>query len=251
VFEDALNAGYSTGVAGWYNPYCRILPQVLDYCFWSSHLGVGGGIYPDQAIAWNISHFVLRRLQHVLARAGISPLPQGSAYDKQFRQRDYLELFAAGDSLLVNSSANFIFLHMPVPHPDGFYDRHRADFTTGSASYIDNLALADRYLAHVREVLQQRGEWDSSAVVVMGDHSWRTKLVWSWSPSWTPEDQAASHNGEFDDRPAYIVKLPGQHQTARIDAPFNALHTRALFNELLHGRLRTPEDLAAWTSRQR
>ncbi|MEO6909977.1 MAG: hypothetical protein ABI158_03520, partial [Edaphobacter sp.] len=32
VFQDALNAGYSTAVAGWYNPYCRILAPVLDHC---------------------------------------------------------------------------------------------------------------------------------------------------------------------------------------------------------------------------
>ena len=28
-------SGYSTAVAGWYNPYCRILPAVLDSCYWS------------------------------------------------------------------------------------------------------------------------------------------------------------------------------------------------------------------------
>ena len=34
VFQDALNDGYSTAVAGWYNPYCRILPRVVDSCYW-------------------------------------------------------------------------------------------------------------------------------------------------------------------------------------------------------------------------
>jgi len=35
VFQDALNLDYSTAVAGWYNPYCRVLPDVLDRCFWT------------------------------------------------------------------------------------------------------------------------------------------------------------------------------------------------------------------------
>jgi hypothetical protein len=37
VFQDALNAGYGTAVAGWWNPYCRILSEVLDQCFWNGH----------------------------------------------------------------------------------------------------------------------------------------------------------------------------------------------------------------------
>ena len=34
IFQQALADGYETGIAGWYNPYCRILPSVLDRCFW-------------------------------------------------------------------------------------------------------------------------------------------------------------------------------------------------------------------------
>ena len=30
VFQDAIDAGYKTGVDGWYSLYCRILPAVLD-----------------------------------------------------------------------------------------------------------------------------------------------------------------------------------------------------------------------------
>ncbi len=36
VFQDALNAGYNTAIAGWYNPYCRIVPAVVDNCYWTS-----------------------------------------------------------------------------------------------------------------------------------------------------------------------------------------------------------------------
>jgi hypothetical protein len=36
AFQDALDAGYNTALSGWYNPYCRILPAVLDRCFWTS-----------------------------------------------------------------------------------------------------------------------------------------------------------------------------------------------------------------------
>jgi hypothetical protein len=106
--------------------------------------------------------------------------------------------------------------------------------------------LADAYLAHVRELLEQRGEWDSSAIVVMGDHSWRTEMIWMRTAYWTAEDQAASHGGHFDDRPAYIVKLPHQSEAARVDAPFAATRTRALFDGILDGSIRSAAELSAF-----
>jgi hypothetical protein len=159
---------------------------------------------------------------------------------------DYKWITAEGDKFLEDSSTNFLLLHIPAPHPDGIYDRRTGTFTTHGGSYIDNLALADRYLAHVEELLKQRGEWDSSAVIVMGDHSWRTRLLWMAAPNWTAEDQAASHGGQFDDRPAYIVKLPHQNAPAHIDTPYDAVNSRALLRGILNGSIRTPAELAAF-----
>ncbi len=163
---------------------------------------------------------------------------------------DYRELSAAADKLLEDSSIDFVFLHLPVPHPGGIYDRKTSSFSHNNSSYIDNLALADKSLAHLRQLLERNGTWDSSAVIVMGDHSWRTTLLWSKSYAWTPEDQAASHGGQFDDRPAYIVKMPYQRTPARIDSRFAAIHTRALLDGIIDGRLKTSEDLAAWAAQQ-
>ena len=160
------------------------------------------------------------------------------------RIADYKELYAAADGILNDPSLTFLLLHMPLPHPCGFYDRERETFTTGRSSYIDNLALADRYLTHVHDLLMERGEWDSSTIVVMGDHSWRTQSLWKGTSEWTAEDETASQGGQFDDRPAYIVKLPNQQSRAEVDALFQAIRTRALFNELLRHRLVTPDDLA-------
>jgi len=135
---------------------------------------------------------------------------------------------------------------MPIPHPDGIYDRRTGTFGKAGASYLDNLALADRYLDHVHLLLEQRGEWDSATIVIMGDHSWRTKLIWDGSPGWTAEDQAASNGGQFDDRPAYIVKLPHQNQAARIDTPFAAVRTRAMLQQILDHKIESPAELAAF-----
>jgi hypothetical protein len=224
-------------VAGWFNPYCRILPEVLDRCFWTLQRSrLTSGRFLTTAIGGPFN---------ALGLAKIWPAHDADQSAKQIE--DYRDLVQAGDNLLADSSVSFIFLHLPIPHPWGIYDRRKQQFNTaGTSSYLDNLALADHYLAHVRELLESRGEWDSSAVVVMGDHSWRTQLLWAGAAGWTAEDEAASHGGQFDKRPAYVVKLPNQHDGARIDAPFDAVRTRALLDAILMERLHTSGELREW-----
>jgi hypothetical protein len=76
----------------------------------------------------------------------------------------------------------------------------------------------------------------------MGDHSWRI----SKGAGLSPEEWAATDGGQFDDRPAYIVKLAHQNTPARIDTQFAALRTRDLFDNLLTGRISTSRQLASW-----
>lgn len=252
VFQDALNAGYSTGIAGWYNPYCRIMPEVLDRCFWTYRQSTPANLSPNRSLVADLLR-PLRSLflngEHLLGY-GPGTLTDESR-DLRQHSADYRDLIAAGDAELKDPSISFLFLHMPVPHPYGFYDRKQRRFSTTHTSYVDNLALADQYLGHLRQILEQEHQWDSTTVLVMGDHAWRTSFLWAESAGWTAEDAAASHHGEFDDRPAYLLKLPDQHAPARIDGSFAAVHTRALLDALLQGRVRTPADLQAWAALQR
>ena len=252
VFQDAIDAGYKTGVDGWYLPYCRILPAVLDKCFWTYHEGIPGNLSPDHSV-WKNLGIPLRLIR--LSTRHFFDLGEGAPseelLDLQMHSTDYRDLMAAGDRMLRDSSTNFLFVHMPIPHPYGFYDRRTRMFPTTRRSYIDNLALADRYLAHIRELLESKGQWDSSVVVVMGDHSWRTDLIWKSSAGWTEEDEMANRGEAFDDRPAYIVKLANQHETARVDGAFDAIHTRALMDAMMQGRVRTAGELKKWVTEQR
>jgi Sulfatase len=252
VFQDALNAGYSTGITGWYNPYCRILPAVLDHCFWTYSEATPANLSPNRSIAAGLVRPFrsLRRGVQRLFGYGVAA-PTAEVRDLRQHSADYNALLAAGDDYLHDPSIDFLFLHMPMPHPYGFYDRKTRSIATHHTSYIDNLALADAYLAHLRQILEQQHQWDGTTLVVMGDHSWRTSLLWASSEGWTAEDNAASRGGRFDDRPAVIVKLPNQQTPARIDQPWNAVETRAMMDVLLERRVRSPEDLQAWVLRKR
>lgn len=269
IFQDALDHGYSTAVAGWFNPYCRILPTVLDQCTWTGHLPILNGLFDYQPLRATLFQPATRLLATARAFLFRGKRPTIDANrDARLHTQDYNELFAASDRLLADPSATFVFLHMPIPHPNPIYNRHTHTFNPTNSSYLDNLALADEYLAHVHQLLQQQNQWDSSTILVMGDHAWRTRLIWSTQSTWTPEDAAASHQTQppspstsqpqtqtqtqtqtqpaFDNRPGYILKLPNQQTPNRIDQPFAAIETRNLLKAILNQTLKTPEDLNNW-----
>ena len=254
VFQDALDNGYETGVAGWYNPYCRILPSVLDRCYWANRQRVNSEFNSGESLGGNLLSPLRDGLEYVrfcVRRMADRSWDEDREYATRNKERhidEYRDLYEAADRLLASPSVDFVLLHMPVPHPPGIFDRHKMIFSVKHSSYLDNLVLADQYLAHIRSVLEQEGEWDSSAVIVMGDHSWRTKLLWSKQTGWTREEELASNGTKFDDRPFYAVKLPGQHDGVRIDSPFPAANTRDLLDAIILNKISASEDLQKWVS---
>ena len=65
LFADAQRLGWTTGVVGWFNPYCRILQGTLDYCFWrmgdgelkgpiSTKSSLENAISPIQNTVWDL-----------------------------------------------------------------------------------------------------------------------------------------------------------------------------------------------------
>jgi hypothetical protein len=82
----------------------------------------------------------------------------------------------------------------------------------------------------------------------MGDHGWRTSLIWKTLPSWTSEEEKASAGGKFDDRPTYIVKLAGQRTNERVNHPLKAIKTRKLVDALMKREIQTPADLESWVA---
>jgi hypothetical protein len=246
IFSDAESLGYSSAIAGWYNPYCRLLGSLLDHCFWTGQTDFTA-MYPARTIEPNLFHLPLRLLYEIPGFLfSHRNRAMNQAIDAQLHIDDYNQLYRAADTVLTQPSLDFVLLHLPLPHPNGIYDRARGVLTTGPSTYLDNLALVDRYVGHLRELLEQENQWDSATILMMGDHSWRTKLIWSSDPRWSPEEQAASHGGKFDDRPFYAVKLPRQTTPLRIDRRYAAVDTRALLDQLLRHDITTPEQLAQW-----
>ena len=156
-------------------------------------------------------------------------------FDVRQRIQTYINLQHHVSDLLNDDQADFIFLHVPIPHSPNIWSRVNGNYARGcGSSYLDNLALADRTLGSVMAELQRSPRWKDTTVLVQGDHSWRV-MLWDWLPAWTNEDNRAS-NDKFDPRPALLIHSPGQAQAATDGRALSLLFVHDALENVLHSK---------------
>jgi sulfatase-like protein len=237
IFGTARGLGLKSGIVGYYNPYCRILQDWVDDCYW---LGSDGAMIafqpnlnPRNRTLRNAAFPALRWL-HVLM-PNLVREPNG---DTANHQEEYREAVKRARRLILRSDIQFAFLHIPLPHPPGIYDRVHHRFSD-HGSYIDNLALADLALGELLDTLQGTANWGRTTLVVSGDHSWRIPL---WEFEFTDEERQAARGG-FDPRPVLEVRLPGNHAGELVTRKFEARNLAQLLNGMMHGWIHTTDDV--------
>jgi hypothetical protein len=237
IFGDAHRLGWTTGIAAWFNPYCRFLNGVLDRCYWRY-----SDVYPGLPLRLYYEHSTLANLWALLPpHERLDPF---AVYpiDHETHMRDYLDVMAQSESLLRDPSIRFVMLHLPVPHTPGIYNRDRHALAAGG-NYIDNLALSDVTLGTLMKVIQATPDASQTSVIVSSDHSWRVD-DWKKLSDWTAEEARLS--GEtFDTRPVLMVRLPGSEDGQVLPQPVSAMIVHPILQGLLRGRLRSSSDIAA------
>ena len=239
IFAEAHSVGWTTGVAGWYNPYCRLLRNVLDRCVWvytePIHFDQSGALSTRSTVAQNvIAMFPLRDRFDSL-------LHQSTNEEVRTHINDYRSLMQESKALIEDSSIRFAFIHLPVPHPPGIYDRSRHAISE-HGTYLDNLVLADDTLAALEKMIESTPAAANTTLIVSSDHSWRP---WVWKPfgMWSAEEERASRGGQFEPRAVLMVHLPGQQEGHSIAKPVNVLIAHTIVESLLHGQIQGPADI--------
>lgn len=113
---------------------------------------------------------------------------------------------AAAQLLIDNEAIRFAFIHLPVPHPPGIYDRHTGKLGV-QGTYLDNLVLADKAIGALLDTIGQTKAASRTIVVISSDHSWRTAMWRRGDPTWSEEEALASR-GKFDSRPVLLIHFP-------------------------------------------
>lgn len=235
VFGDAQREGWRTAAVGWYNPYCTIYAGAIDDCYWTNRDVMDGGMVQGAGLWENVSRPLREAGEEIVNPAGAAQSLCGE--EVRQRTRTYVDLQQHAARVLGTDQADFVFVHLPVPHSPNIWSRARGDFAQGcGSSYVDGLALADRELGSIMETLKSSPRWKDTTVIVEGDHSWRTYL-WRDGVEWTREDAEAAEaaRGGFDPRPAVMVHLAGQTQTEVEARPWSLLNVHAVVEQVIRG----------------
>jgi len=240
LFADAKRNGWTTGIVGFWNPYCRILKDQLDLCHMDLAPLAIGGMSRDNNTIENAMAPVYQ-----LRRILFGPPAHESNSNPTFD-----EFTSIDRKLIMDKDLDLCFLHLAAPHPPGFYDRRTQKLGTGSHSYVDNLALADRLLGVLLDDLDRSGTADRTTLIISSDHSWR---VWLWrnQVGWTDEDELASAHGKLDDpRPMLMVRFPHEQHASEISRPVPLLWMHGLLESMMAGQLESRQQLEDWAARQ-
>jgi hypothetical protein len=253
IFQRVRALGLNTAVAGWYHPYCRLFGGDLNACVTENGLMDAAGIHEylrsrsflQKAVYlanWQARSFPLNDRYY-----WIRTIPQQGRLNRELHIARVVALENEMMPLLENRQLNFVFLHLPVPHPLGIWDPQSSRFTTDrEANYADNLALADRILGQIRAKLEQTGDWNRSTILVSADHPYRTEH-WLTSkeipPS--PEMLRLTHD-RWQPYIPFLLKLPGQTTGVAYHREFNSVLSADLLMAALEGSVETPEEAVHW-----
>lgn len=242
LFGLATANGWNPGVAGWYNAYCRVFADVLTACSWRPGIQdqlpferIGGS---GRKSAFTNS-LVIPKFLFELFFWQPDESPSNILNENL---TDYRDLMAGGHKLIENGKIDFVFLHLPLPHPPGLYNRYTRQLCT-CGNYLDNLALTDVALGELLDQIDHTPWKDRTTVIVSSDHSWRVPL-WAGTEFWTPEEQRVSQN-RFDERPVFMVHFPGQTLGTNIAQPVPELAEHDLIASMLQGKIQSAGDLTA------
>jgi Sulfatase len=239
IFGEAKRSGWTTGVAGWYNPYCHILRNVLDSCYWQSNEFVGMPVGMEPTLAGVAAYPFEWQTSRTEAA--------GSGLATETHTEDFKNLLTASDDLIKDEAIDFVFLHLPVPHPHGIYNRRTNRLDT-AGTYLDNLVLTDWTLGNLLTEIEGTTAASRTILIVSSDHSWRVRM-WRYNHGWTREEQRATA-GRFDPRPFLLIHFPGGNAGEMRGEDFPALGIHDILEAMLKGEIDSQGDLDQWMSRR-
>ncbi len=239
LFADAQQLGWSTGAIGWYNPYCRLFASELNDCYWTFTTRLYGHYSPTRSALVNAVAPLGKSVLHSLGQ------PILYTTDWQVHADDYQRLMQRSVPEIASSRVGFLFIHLPLPHPGGFYNRRTGQIGV-PGSYLDNLALTDRTLGELMRDIDSSPLGPETTVIISSDHAWR---IWLWRPlpGWAPEDARAARSG-FDPRPLLMVHFPEETAGVSIPSPFPLLRMHAMLEAMFAGKIQDAAQLKAWVA---
>jgi hypothetical protein len=257
VFKKARALGVNAALVGWHHPYCRVFGDAMVRCMdlVSGHPTpalVREAAARDEGLPRSVASLFeleIAGVQEIFSTAS-APVTETmrDEYIQRRHQQQFFQIRERALSDIADPSLDFVFVHVPAPHPFGLYDRTRKDFTLSpSLGYADNLALVDRTWGEMRRALEQAGLWDTTSIVITSDHGLRPD-VWRGHMGWTEELERLT-GGQQSETVPLIVKVAGDSRGLSYDRPFSNVVCGDLSLAILSRQVNNAQDVQAWLDR--
>jgi hypothetical protein len=237
VFADARAAGFRTAVAGWYQPYCRVLNWSLDACWWWEMAAQYNSMGRSDSMGRSLGEIVPNQARSLFETSMLSPF--GQSLCTQYHAQSYREMLERAKQLVSDRGFGLVLLHFPVPHAPHAYDRKTGTFTLANSAiqgYYDSLVLTDVTIAALRRSMERAGTWDTTTVLLSSDHWYRS---------------SGALDGKLDRRVPFLLKMAGQREGAAFDEPFNTVVTHDLILAVLRQEVSTAQQAVEWLGRHK
>lgn len=249
-------AGVPVSLVGWTHPYCRIFGSKLAQCAWHENP------HMSSSQTWAVALRDLRFPQAVFAQMwqegkGISADPCDGAGLRNLTTvgfENYREILRGIVDTQREEVRGFLqsgikglrILHLATPHPPGI-SREPGKSSAGDdkpdTAFAANYATADAIFGEIRSILEERGEWDSSLVILTSDHGLRS--FWELTSCLAEEDRQLLRHRDERSVPM-IVKWPGGTAPATVEEPVSTLLLAPMVRAYLRGEMATPDEFARW-----
>jgi hypothetical protein len=248
IFSVARGCGFNVGIVGWYLPYCRLFPE-CTVCSWHPAIGPWSRgeyerPYPEFSM---MVQTLTRQVEKVplVRRLGIVDTIYETPMAKALHAISYGEIHDDMLQAITDPRLNLIFIHVNVPHLPAIYDVSTdAVSNDRNTTYLGNLRLVDRTVGDIRKTLEKAGMWDTSTILLTGDHPLRA-LPASARPEQRPDLRGLRQHNEVP----YLLRMPAETQGVVYETPINTIVTKDLLIAILNRQVATPTQIAAWLGR--
>jgi hypothetical protein len=248
IFSVARGCGFNVGIVGWYLPYCRLIPE-CTVCSWYPAMGpLARGEYEKPYPVPSMMAQILKRQVKVVPlfkRLGIDDVDAGETpMARALHGISYGEIHEALLQAITDPRLNLTFVHVSVPHLPGIYDPSKDAISDDrNNTYLGNLRLVDRTVGDIRKALEKAGMWDTSTILLTGDHPLRTyKGAYQERH---PSQRGLTQHSQVP----YLLRMPGESQGVVYDTPINTIVTKDLLIAILNRQVATPRQIATWLDR--
>ena len=135
VFSRAREAGFNTALVGWAHPYCRVIGDDVNSCFWESICFWDQTLQPvcpqrGMTILDGMMLWPQKILFRIPGASRFFTVPDMLNVQRTHTE-SYLNLLAHSEEVLTNPAFNLTYLHLPVPHCPCIYNRAEGELSFG------------------------------------------------------------------------------------------------------------------------